>query len=130
MLVKKRYLHPDTYLLYLMKVVNTIAEHGNAVIVGRGANLIISFEKRFSVRVIVPLSTRVKNIVGAFRCSEDEAKKRILGRDAKRAAFVNQSFHADVGDPLYYDMVLDTGMLDIESAVQAIAGAVGKAGAD
>ena len=127
MFIKKHYLHPDAYLLYLMKVVNTIAEHGHAVIVGRGANLILPPEKRFSVRVIAPLSVRVQNVIEFSGCSEEEAKKRVLRREAKRKAFVDQSFHADVSDPLGYDLVLNTGMLSIQAAVQAIAGAVNAA---
>ncbi|KPJ78154.1 MAG: hypothetical protein AMJ54_04835 [Deltaproteobacteria bacterium SG8_13] len=52
LLVKKHYLYPDDYLMHLMEVINSIAEHGRAVIVGRGANFILPAEKRFSVRVV------------------------------------------------------------------------------
>ena len=50
-LVNKQYLYPGLYLEHLMKVVCTIAEHGRAVIVGRGANFILDPKKRFSVRM-------------------------------------------------------------------------------
>jgi cytidylate kinase len=36
-LYKDQYLYPGIYMQHLLKVVNTIADHGRAVIVGRGA---------------------------------------------------------------------------------------------
>ena len=40
-LVDDKYLYPGIYLQHLIKVVTVIAKHGNAIIVGRGANFII-----------------------------------------------------------------------------------------
>jgi len=48
-LVDKRYLWPDQYLHHLMKVIAAIGRHGASVIVGRGANFILSPEIRISV---------------------------------------------------------------------------------
>jgi cytidylate kinase len=47
-------------------VINTIAEHGRAVIVGRGANLILPPEKRFSIRVIADRDLRIRNVTRTF----------------------------------------------------------------
>ncbi|MBR9984685.1 MAG: cytidylate kinase-like family protein, partial [Desulfosarcina sp.] len=49
-LVNDRYLWPGVYLDHLMKVVAAIASHGNAILVGRGANFLIPQEDRLSVR--------------------------------------------------------------------------------
>jgi len=68
-LVNKQYLYPGLYLEHLMKVVCTIAEHGRAVIVGRGANFILSPEKKFSVRMVAPLDVRIQNIAHRFGVS-------------------------------------------------------------
>jgi cytidylate kinase len=124
LLVKKHYLYPDDYLMHLMQVINTIAEHGRAVIVGRGANFILPPEKRFSIRVIADMDLRIRNVASAFSCSRDEARRRIVQRESRRSAFIRQFFHADIDDPLCYDMVLNTGTTDIHSAVEAILGAV------
>jgi cytidylate kinase len=59
-IVRDKYLHPDTYLVHLIKVVNTIAKHGRAVITGRGANFILPADSILSVRVIAPIEVRIK----------------------------------------------------------------------
>jgi len=123
-LVKKKYLYPGTYLRHLMKVVGTIAKHEKAVIVGRGANFILPSEKKFSVRVVAPLEIRVKNVARAYKTSLEEAEKRVIRRESKRRAFIRQSFHTDISNPLYYDMVLNTGKMSLESATAAVVGAV------
>jgi cytidylate kinase len=123
-LVDKHYLYPGLYLEHLMKVVCTIAEHGRAVIVGRGANFILPPEKRFSVRVVAPLDVRIQNIARRFGVSTEEAKRRVIRRESRRSAFIRQSFNADISDPIHYDLTITTGKLSIESAVEAVTGAV------
>jgi cytidylate kinase len=123
-LVNKHYLYPGVYLEHLMKVVCTIAEHGRAVIVGRGANFILPPEKRFSVRMVAPLDVRIQNIARRFDVSAEEAKRRVIRRESRRSAFIRQSFNADISDPLHYDLTITTGKLSIESAVEAVIGAV------
>jgi len=123
-LVNKHYLYPGLYLEHLMKVVCTIAEHGRAVIVGRGANFILPPEKRFSVRMVAPLDVRIQNIARRFDVSAEEAKRRVIRRESRRSAFIRHSFNADISDPLHYDLTITTGKLSIESAVEAVIGAV------
>ena len=58
-LVDRYYVYPGLYLEHLLKVVCTIAEHGRAVIMGRGANFILPPKKTFCVRMVAPF--RCKN---------------------------------------------------------------------
>ena len=122
--IKDQYLHPSIYLDHLMKVVGTIGKHGRAVIVGRGANFIIPPRDRFAVRVIAPLEIRVANIAQHFNVPSDTAKRRVVVRENRRRAFVSQYFNADIRDPIHYDMILNTGCMGVESAVEAIVGGV------
>ena len=123
-LVNKHYLYPGLYLEHLMKVVCTIAEHGRAVIVGRGANFILPPAKRFSVRMVAPLDVRIQNIARRFGVSAEEAKRRVITRESRRSAFIRQSFNADISDPIHYDLTISTANLSIESAMEAVIGAV------
>jgi len=123
-LVNKQYLYPGLYLEHLMKVVCTIAEHGRAVIVGRGANFILPPEKRFSVRMVAPLDVRIQNIARRFGVSAEEAKRRVIRRESRRSAFIRQSFNADISNPINYDFTINTGKMSIESAVEAVISAV------
>lgn len=123
-LINDKYLWPGLYLEHLMKIVHVIGRHGRAVIVGRGANFILSQKERFSVRVVAPLEVRIQIVVNEFGVSENDAKRRILRRESRRRAFVRQSFHENIADPLNYDLVLNTGKLSIKSAVNAVIGAI------
>ena len=121
-LVNDRYLWPGVYLDHLMKVVAAIASHGNAIIVGRGANFLIPPEDRLSIRVIAPLETRVKNVAKEFGVTREEAKRRVINRENRRSAFIRQSFNADVADPRNYDLIINTQKLNIDAALGAVIG--------
>ena len=123
-LYKNQYLYPGIYMQHLLKVVNTIAKHGRAVIVGRGANFILPPEDSFSVRVIAPLEDRIQNVVRTHGVKEEEARRRVIRREAKRGAFVKKSYDADISDPENYDLIINTGRMPIESAVETVVAAV------
>ena len=123
-LIDDRYLYPGIYLEHLMNVVGVIAKHGYAVIVGRGGNFIIPPSEYLSVRVVAPLEQRVRNIAQAYEVPIETARKRVLHRESRRAAFVKQSFHTDVADPESYDLVINTAKSDNDAAVGAIIGAI------
>lgn len=97
-LIRDRYLWPGLYLIHLTKIVDAIGKHGQAVIVGRGANFLLPSEKRLSIRVMASLETRTQNVVRTFGAPYEEAKRRILNREARRKAFVRNSFDADIAD--------------------------------
>jgi cytidylate kinase len=123
-LYKNQYLHPGIYMQHLLKVVNTIADHGNAIIVGRGANFILPPEKRFSVRFVAPLEIRIQNVAHAYKVPAEKAKKRVIGRESKRRDFIKKSYNADISDPNNYDLIINTGRMQSEFAVEAVIAAV------
>lgn len=119
-LVHQRHLWPDEYLKHLLKVIGTIGNHGNAVIVGRGANFILPPEDTFRLRIIAPKELRAKNVAQTHQVGLDEAKRRILKTESDRRAFIRKYFHEDVSDPANYDLVLNTGTLSIEESVECV----------
>ena len=123
-LVEDQYIHPDTYLRHLLVVISTIAKHGQAVIVGRGANFILPAEDIFAVRVIAPLKKRIHDVALKHRAPIAEAKRRVIQRESRRKAFVRYSFNAEIYDPGHYDLTINTGKMSMESAVEAVIGAV------
>ncbi len=123
-LVDKRHLWPDQYLQHLMKIIGTIGKHGNAVIVGRGANFVIPPEKSLRIRVIAPLEARIRNVSKKFGISAEEARPRVIKTESDRRAFVRKYFNDDIRNPLNYDLVVNTGNLSMDSAVNTIEGAL------
>lgn len=119
-LVNDRYLWPDQYLRYLMRVIGTIGRHGNAVIVGRCANFILPPEKNLRVRVVASLSRRLQIIAQRRNVSASEAQKIVLKTDHDRRSFSHKYFYADLSDPVHYDMIINTDRVSYETAVESI----------
>jgi cytidylate kinase len=107
-----------------MKIIGTIGKHGRAVVVGRGGNFVLPPDKRLSIRVIAPLETRLKNVSQAYDVSVDDVKPRVLKTESDRRAFVKKYFNDDITNPLNYDLIINTGILSIDDAANAVNGAL------
>jgi cytidylate kinase len=125
-LVNEKHLWPDQYLKHLMKVIGVIGKHGRAVIVGRGAHFILPPEGKLRVRIVAPPQMRFQNVARDYEVPLDEAKRRVLRTESERRAFARKYFHEDIAEPLNYDLVINTGKLSIDNAVEAIIGALGR----
>ena len=117
---RKRHLWDYEYLSHLTKVIRTIGEHGPAVLLGRGANFILPTDKTFRIRVIAPLDVRIKNFADEFGVSEEEAEQHVKNVGSDRKAFIRKYFHADITDPMHYNLVINTKGLSIDAAVKII----------
>lgn len=118
--VRDRHLWPDEYLKHLFKVIGTIGNHGNAVIVGRGANFILAQTGVFRLRIIAPRNLRIHRYAEFFGIPADEAKRRILKIESQRRAFIRKYFHEDITDPVNYDLVINTGNVSILEVISAV----------
>jgi len=119
-LLNKEYVWSGLYLKHLVRIINVIAKHGRAVIVGRGANFILRPEECFRVRIVSPIDMRIQNVSSAYGVTESEAKKRILSRESKRRKFIKEAFGKEVENPVHYDIVLNTGRLSMEAVEESI----------
>ncbi len=119
-LFNKEYVWSGLYIKHLVKIIKVIAEHGRAVIVGRGANFVLRPANRFSVRIIAPVDIRIQNISRSYGVTEPEAKKRMLTRASKRRKYIQGAFGEDVENPIHYDMVLNAERLSTEAMAETI----------
>jgi hypothetical protein len=108
------------YLQALMSVVHTIASHGGAIIVGRGAHYILPAEDCFRVRLVRPLEERVAQVATAQNLPERDARARITRRDQERVEYLRQHFKRDGTDPADYDLVLNSGVFALPSLVELV----------
>ncbi|MBI3071301.1 MAG: cytidylate kinase-like family protein [Deltaproteobacteria bacterium] len=111
------------FVRHLFRLVQTIAAHGSAVIIGRGANLILGPSASFRVRTVCPLEDRVRRLAAAQGLGDATARAEITRVDAERAAFVRRNFGEEVGDASSYDVVINTGTLSLEAAAELVIGA-------
>ena len=123
-LVYDRHLWPDEYLKHLMKVIGAIGEHGRAIIVGRGANFVVPPQNRLRLRIVAPQGVRIANVAHVFDLTAEDAKRHIIRTESDRRAFIRKYFNADITDPINYDIVINTGALEIDKAVETVIAAM------
>ncbi len=119
-LFETRHLWPDKFMFHLNKVVNTVKNHGNAVILGLGAQYLLPAEKAFRVRLIGSLESRVTRIMNARGCSRQDAEKYATTTETDRRVFIQKFFKADSTNPYDYDLILNMGSLPVDVAVETI----------
>ncbi len=108
------------YNEYLHKVVMSLAELGGVILMGRGGNFILGPRKGMHVRVVCPYATRIENLCRYKQIAPRDAKELIDRSDKERRDFIKSVFHHDIDDPMHYDMVINTGLMSLESAVSLI----------
>ena len=103
-------------------VIQEAARAGNVVIVGRGgAYILAGFAGALHVFLRAAEPIRVKAIMQRYNiASEEEAKKRLKQTDENWTSYIKQVYGHDRNHPAHYDMVLDTGRLGYEGAVEAV----------
>ena len=119
-LTTERHLWPDEYINHLSKLIGTIGAHGHAVILGRGASYILPKEVCLRVLLIAPVELRIKNVKDAYKVSEKVARQNVMGIESDRVAFIRRYFHADMLNPINYDLVFNMEMCDRDSVVEMV----------
>jgi len=111
------------YLRNLSRVVMTLGRHGQGVIMGRGGQFILERKLTLRVRVIAPLEMRATRVMQREGLTMDQAKTRCISVDADREMFHRQQFGQDITDPAHYDLVLNTGVMSVETCVGLVTSA-------
>ncbi len=117
---------PETeeYVEYLVKTLTSLAAHGECVILGRGAAMLLPPERTVSVRLVAPMNYRVAAVQERKGCSADEAREWIEKTDRERREFVRDFFHKDPVQAENYTMVLNVARQTIDDCVELIVAAL------
>ena len=109
----------DNYFHLLPKAICTIAQD-DAVIVGRGAHLILPYA--FRVKIEASLATRVKAVAVREGVTEKSARQTIQRIDKERTGFIKQlsKIISIKPEQLEYDLLINTDQISIENAAQTI----------
>jgi CMP/dCMP kinase len=103
------------------QIIEGAVASGHVVIVGRGAQAHLAQRRDvLHVRIVAPLEARIAYVMSREGLDRARAQARILRKDQERARYLETFYHRSPGDPHLYDLVLNTGILDLESAVDVI----------
>lgn len=122
-------LHPSNWTLvqHTTDTISRLAHLGNAVLVGRGSNIITANQPRsLHVRLVAPLEARIQHIEEFCEMSRGEAEEYVHDTDRARKRYLKRHFHAGIGDPLEYHLVINTSRTGFDGAVRIIADATPK----
>jgi cytidylate kinase len=108
--------------VYSAEEVYEYAAKGNTLIRGWGATYLLRpVSHVIRVRVCAPFERRVQWLMERLDTDDESfVKDEIRRSDASRHANINEWFHETWGNPLDYDLVLNTDRVSIESCVELV----------
>jgi cytidylate kinase len=115
--------HPPAELLvrYTAETIFRLAERGNVILIGRGANLITrKLPHALHVRLVASLEKRVERVRLIRDVRKDTARELIRREDRARSRYLKKYFGVEVDDPLNYHLVLNTDLISFERAARVI----------
>lgn len=105
------------YIEVLSALVRSLAASGNAVIVGRGGQaLLTGRDDALHVRVVCDLDERIRRIAERDGMTPQAARARVEDSDRQRAAWHHKYFGVNYESPYLYHLVLNSGRLSDEVA--------------
>ena len=111
-----------TFAEVLRDAVEDYARQGDAVIVGRGGQMLLrDWPKVLHVRLFAPEQVRAQRLMAREGLTEAVALRRVQESDEQKRQFIRQMFNnADWRNPKYYSLTIDTATVPAEAAAQVI----------
>jgi len=108
-------------LKLLAETVFHLAELGNVIIVGRGANIVTARLPRvLHVRLVAQLEDRIQRVCQEYNKTPEEARRYCLEEDPARTRYMKTYFKTEINDPMNYHLAINTSRFDGESTARMI----------
>jgi cytidylate kinase len=96
------------YVRHLVETILSLGTHGECIIVGRGAALLLPPATTLRVRLVAALEDRITVMSRDRGLSREEAARFIERSDRERRRFIQDHFRKDPMDPQHFEMVLNS----------------------
>jgi len=122
---KKLALSEDAYRELLRGAVEEYARQGNAVIVGRGSQMILrNWPNALHVHLYAAPGVRARRIAARLGLSEADAMRKIQAADEHRRRYIRHMHNNANWKRLdYYHLAIDTGRICPDAAAKIVVGA-------
>ena len=114
------YVNDNVMFKIQSEVIRSIAEKGDAVIIGRCADYILRDMHCLDVFVCAPMEYRIKRLMESEGISADEAENLIRRKDRTRETYYNYYTFGSWGQASNYDLCVDSSILGIEGTADYI----------
>jgi len=120
-------LHPPAWILVRQtaETILRLARLGNVILIGRCANIITAkLPHVFHVRLVAHLEKRIFQIQKSDQLDRNDAIELIRREDRGRKRYLKRYYKKDIGDPVLYDLTINTGRVGFDEAARIIADGV------
>jgi cytidylate kinase len=120
---------PRAYNEARRRVIEGAVVAGHVVIVGRAAQVLLAQRRDvLHARVVAPLASRIAYVMQREGLDQAAAAARTQLKDRDRARYLQVEHNQHPEDARLYDLVVNTGILDLDSAVALLALALERKG--
>lgn len=117
---------PERYRSFLTRTIEDLAVKDEAVIIGRGSNLILKeYPEVVRVLLIGQPEDRISFLMENYNLSEDAARRAIGFEDDRRQRLYNLFEVADPDKPWHYQVVVNTSQTPLKYTEDLICSLVG-----
>jgi cytidylate kinase len=116
-------LHPlsSTLVEKTSATILRLAELGNVIVIGRGANVVTRhLNYVFHVKLVGSLEKRIEYVQKRYDIGKKTALEFIRTEDSGRRRYLKKYFRQDIDDPLLYHLVINTDLLGHKLAARLI----------
>jgi cytidylate kinase len=117
----KNFIDEQQYVKLLNRLIPQIADRGNIIILGRGAQFILQDRQDvMHILLLADEADRVKFMQAHYDLTPDEARQAVIKQDKRRLKLMKLFNSADYDQPVHYDLVLNMSKLSLDRAVDLI----------
>jgi CMP/dCMP kinase len=112
----------QTYARIVQETMERFAAEGNAVIVGRGGQMVLrDWPSALHVHIYAPPEIRVQRLCDRLNISELEARRSVETSDEQKRLYIrNAHGNANWKDAKHYHLMINTGYISPEIAAELI----------
>ncbi|MBW2038441.1 MAG: cytidylate kinase-like family protein [Deltaproteobacteria bacterium] len=110
----------DEYVQHLKRFIKSLSKAGGSIIVGRGANFILSPQDALRVRLVGEPEIRARFAAQKYGFKEKETIKLLDKWDREQRNFIKRHYDQDITDHRHYDLVINTTNINLDGTVEII----------
>ena len=111
---------PEDYTDRVHIILVSIVHRGRAVIVGRGAQLLVDPAHALRVDFVASFESCACALETQKRTAFETARHLILSGDRDHALLVLEAMEHDIGDPAQFDVIVNSGTYERERAISLV----------
>ncbi len=118
---KRNYMDGDTYVDLLHKIIPEVADEGNIIILGRGAQFVLKARlDTYHVLLVASREHRIRFMQEKYELSEGKAREVVDKQSKRREKLMRLFRHGDYDEPTRYDMTLNMSKISMDSSVDLV----------